>query len=792
MAKLVTKFKYLKPNAEKSVGGYAKYIATREGVEKIDDTEKLSSATKKQKQFIEKILRDFPDAKEMLEYEDYQKNQTLGNASEFITRALEDNAYEVMNTKTYADYIATRPRAERFGTHGLFTDDGVQVQLNKVSEELNQHQGNVWTVIISLRREDAQRLGYDNGIRWRDMLRTQTEALATNLKIPMENLKWFAAFHNESHHPHVHLMAYSTIENEGYLTKQGIQNLRSSFAKDIFAQDLLCIYEKQTEHRDELRKHSREIIAEMIAKINLESYNNPELEEMLLKLADRLSKTKGKKVYGYLKADIKGLIDSIVEELAKDEGIKKLYDLWYQQREEILHIYTQAVPKRVPLSQNKEFKSIRNAVIQEAMNLVADKAIIEEAEEEVFIISEDSELIESDVSAVTVKGFDGYRKKEKTWWTKEYKQARKFLYGTKEKSPDFTKAFEFLRSEAEKGNGFAMHDLGKMMLSGLGCEKNEAKVREWFAKTYHAFIKEEAKVKNPGYLRYRIGKLYSFGYGVKQDYLKAAEWYEKAVLEKNPFAAYALGSLYLRGQGVEQNEEKAFELFVMAATDDKKPNAYAQYELGRMCKEGIGTTVDKNKAEEWYQKAYKGFLSIEENMADDRLYYRLGQMNVNGIGTEINLQKAEVYFTKAADLNNTNAMYGLGKLYLNKAFKKHEVKRAVGYFIQAAQKGHDMSQYQLGKLYLYGKEVERDYEKAIGYLSASAEQGNPYAAHLLQRIQSESNALAALGTLRLLQHISRIIRNQLEEEGRNKGGNVDRKLKRKIDEKKQAHGLRQE
>lgn len=375
MAKLVTKFKYLKPNAEKSIGGYAKYIATRECVEKIDDTAKLSPATKKQKQFIEKILRDFPDAKEMLEYEDYQKNQTLGNASEFISRALEDNAYEVMNTKTYADYIATRPRAERFGTHGLFTDDGVQVKLNKVSEELNQHQGNVWTVIISLRREDAERLGYNNGIRWRDMLRTQTEALATNLKIPMENLKWFAAFHNESHHPHVHLMAYSTIINEGYLTKQGVQNLRSSFAKDIFAQDLLCIYEKQTEHRDELREQSREMIAEIIAKINLEGYDNQELEEMLLKLADRLSKTKGKKVYGYLKSDVKGLIDSIVEELAKDERIKKLYDLWYQQQEEIIHIYTQAVPKRVPLSQNKEFKSIKNAVIQEAMNLAADKAI---------------------------------------------------------------------------------------------------------------------------------------------------------------------------------------------------------------------------------------------------------------------------------------------------------------------------------------------------------------------------------------------------------------------------------
>ena len=178
MAKLITKFKYLKPNARKSVGGYAKYIATREGVERIDQSYRLSPSSQKQQQLIEEIIKDFPDSKEMLEYEDYLKEPTVGNASEFITRALEDNAYEVMQTKTYADYIATRPRAERFGSHGLFTDDGVRVKLGEVSDELNHHDGNVWTVIISRRREDAERLGYNNGERWRDMLRTKTNALA--------------------------------------------------------------------------------------------------------------------------------------------------------------------------------------------------------------------------------------------------------------------------------------------------------------------------------------------------------------------------------------------------------------------------------------------------------------------------------------------------------------------------------------------------------------------------------------------------------------------------------------
>lgn len=201
------------------------------------------------------------------------------------------------------------------------------------------------------------------------MLRTQTQALSDNLKIPMKNLRWFAAFHNEGHHPHVHLIAYSIVENEGYLTKQGVNNLRSSFAKDIFAQDLLCVYEKQTEHRNELKQQGRETLAEIVAQINLGGYDNPKTEALLMELACRLSKTNGKKVYGYLKSDVKDLVDAIVIELSKDERISALYDLWYEQREEVLKTYTQEMPERVPLVQNKEFKSIKNAVIRAAMRL---------------------------------------------------------------------------------------------------------------------------------------------------------------------------------------------------------------------------------------------------------------------------------------------------------------------------------------------------------------------------------------------------------------------------------------
>ncbi|MGM9661365.1 MAG: MobP3 family relaxase [Faecousia sp.] len=370
MPRLVTKFKYLKPGQNgKSVGGYARYIATREGVEKIDDTHRHAPATKKQQALIEKILRDFPETKRSLEYEDFLREQTVGNATEFISIAIEENLDAVANTKTYADYIATRPRAERFGSHGLFTDEGVEVQLSKVSQELNAYKGNVYTAILSLKREDAARLGFDNGSRWRDFLRGQTQTLSENLKIPMEHLRWYAAFHNEGHHPHVHLIAYSTVPGEGHLSKQGMENMRSAFARDIFSQELLFTYQQQTEYRDQLRQQSRGIISDIVAQINAGTYRNPQIEVLLIRLADRLSRTTGKKVYGYLKPDVKAIVDQIVAELAGDENIQKLYDLWYEQREDVLRTYTDTFPERIPLEQNKEFKSIRNAVIQEAMKI---------------------------------------------------------------------------------------------------------------------------------------------------------------------------------------------------------------------------------------------------------------------------------------------------------------------------------------------------------------------------------------------------------------------------------------
>ena len=401
MAKLITKFKYLKPNRKISAGGYAKYIATREGVELIDDSKKYATVTERQKKLIEKVLKDFPECEDMFEYKDYLTEQTLGSASEFLSRVMEDYGYEIEGRKAYASYIALRPRAERFGSHGLFTNDGVEVKLSKVEEELDNYNGNLWTVIISLRREDAERLGFNSGERWRTMLRSQTESLANNMKIPMENLRWYAAFHNESHHPHVHLIAYSINPNEGYLSKQGLENLRSAFARNIFKQDLISVYEKQTEHRDMLRADAREIVAGIVDSINSDVYGNQEVENLLKQLADRLSKTSGKKVYGYLKADVKNIIDDIVRELSADERIATLYNLWYEQKEETIRTYTDELPERIPLVDNKEFKSIKNAVIQEALKLNLNHET-ENDEEIVTVPQYDSDTNDNDLTLPTV------------------------------------------------------------------------------------------------------------------------------------------------------------------------------------------------------------------------------------------------------------------------------------------------------------------------------------------------------------------------------------------------------
>ena len=747
------------------MGGYAKYIATREGVEKIDDSQRHAPATIKQQELIMRILRDFPDARESHEYEDYRREKTVGNASEFIARALEENMDRVADSKTYADYIATRPRAERFGSHGLFTDDGVQVQLSKVSQELNEYTGHVYTTILSLRREDAARLGFDNGSRWRDFLRSQTMTLSENLKIPIDHLRWYAAYHDEGHHPHIHMIAYSTVPGEGYLSDKGVEKLRSTFAREIFSQDMLHIYEQQTEYRDQLREQGRESVAEIVAQINSGVYSNTKVEALLVSLSDRLSRTSGKKVYGYLKADVKAIVDEIVAELAADERIRKLYDLWYEQRENVLRSYTDHFPERIPLEQNKEFKTIRNAVIQEAMKIVSgirqaaeleprldvwDVGLPPGGEPDMETMADpgywmerfqprftESEPVISEPDPVDTDSEDAptlHSSDSKEWWSDYYMLARKYLYGNKDEKPDFQKAMPLLLLEANRGNGYACYDIGRMYLLGQGCEENEEEAQRWFRDALEAFQAAEMAADKKGYLRYRIGKCHAYGHGAEQNYEESAKWFQQAVDENNPVAAYSLAGQYLRGLGVEQSDAEAYSLYHMAATHEKQSNAYAQYQLGKMHRDGIGTAVDPEESQMWYAKAYAGFVAMEANMADDKLYYRLGSMNMTGTGTEVDLEKARYYFEKAAELGNADAQYGLGKLYLKPEFSGYDPAKAVEFLERSAEKGNAFAKYQLGKLLCQGELVEKDNARGLPLLEELAEAGVTFASYIAGKV----------------------------------------------------------
>lgn len=363
MARLILKSPYLKPGGQRSPSGYLKYIATRDGVEMAKDTSGHLPATAQQEKEISALLKAHPDSMDSLEYLDFQAAPTRRNAEEFL-RMIHDFHADTPKRDVYLRYIGQRP-----GSNGLFTDEGVPIVLSAIQKEMNEHKGNIWTHIISLHREDAQRLGYDCAESWMHLLRSQRNQIAQQMKIAPENFRWYAAFHNEGHHPHVHMMAYSIDPHEAYLSSKGIENIKSALAQEIFRQDLLHIYQKQTDIRDELRQESRDRLKEILDNINNGTLENFQLEQMLLQLSQKLSTVKGKKQYGYLNATTKKLVDDIVRELCKDSRIQELYELWYEQKEDVLRTYTDKMPQRIPLEQQKEFKSIRNAVVQAAQQL---------------------------------------------------------------------------------------------------------------------------------------------------------------------------------------------------------------------------------------------------------------------------------------------------------------------------------------------------------------------------------------------------------------------------------------
>ena len=504
MPRLILKSPYLKPGRKKSPGGYLKYIATREGVELAEDTSCHLPATTEQKKQVDKLLKKYPDSKDSHEYQDYIENPTRGNADMFIGSILELHA-DAPRRDIYLKYISERPGVEKSGVNGLFTDEGVPIVMAQVQEEMDNHPGNIWTHIISLRREDAERLGYNTPDAWMHLLRSQRNMIAQQMKIAPENFRWYAAFHNAGHHPHVHMMAYSIDPNESYLTEKGIENIKSSLAKEIFQQDLLQIYQKQTDFRDKLRHESKAQMDRIVAEINAGNFSDPVLEQMLLQLSQKLFQSKGRKQYGYLKPEVKKLVDEIVAHLSGEEHIRELYDHWYDLREDVLRTYTDTFPERIPLEQNKEFKSIRNAVVQHAL--------------QIHLPPEDIHRFDPPLSehAQPLVDFleDG---------SKVYTKAVKFLRDPA--VPPTPQLERFFHEAAIRGSVDAVYGMGKVYM------KRDIQEAIGFF--------ELAAAQGNTYAEYQLGKIYCFGLGVPRDLDKGMEWLRVSASHGNQHAASLL------------------------------------------------------------------------------------------------------------------------------------------------------------------------------------------------------------------------------------------------------------
>lgn len=310
MPKIIVTSRYLKKGSKKNLKNYVKYIATREGAVPM-----------------------------------------------------------VSERENYVGYLANRPGSVKFNTHGLFSQTNEPINLEKVAKEIADHGGNVWTHVVSLRRDDAQKMGYDNLKAWRDLVIRQIPSIAKNQKIDLKNLRWYAAFHDKETNPHIHIIVYSQNDREGFLTNHGIEKIRSGFANDIYSDGLHHLYEQQTDLRNLLKKESEQLMKQLAEKVSQNKNFDVELIDLVLKLHNQLVESKGKKVYGYLKPDVKKTVDEIFMRLASNESVKKMYDLWCEMEQQKHDVYSSAKVQFPNLVDNKEFRAVKNMIVQTVLQM---------------------------------------------------------------------------------------------------------------------------------------------------------------------------------------------------------------------------------------------------------------------------------------------------------------------------------------------------------------------------------------------------------------------------------------
>lgn len=367
MSKIIFTSRYIKNPAKVNAGKLIRYMGTREGVEKLPDGIDNKPPTQKQRDLICECITAVPEALMYPELKMYQEQETRYTATEFLDAFMERNADRIDGVKKLVQYYGERPGVEKLGRHGLFSQTDDKIDIDEIADEVSNHEGILWTHVISLRREDAERLGYNNADAWKELVRRNALQIAEAHKIEPSQLQWYGAFHNTTHHPHIHLIVYSKDTKQGYLTNKGIENMRGVFAKDIFRNEMYLAFTLETQIRDEVRAETKKRIDELLRDTETPTSASEEIQNLYVRLTSQLSDYKGKKVYGYLPKNIKQTVDSIVAELAKDERIAELYYEWNKANREKLFVYYDKKKPDIPLEENKEFRNIKNAVIRSAV-----------------------------------------------------------------------------------------------------------------------------------------------------------------------------------------------------------------------------------------------------------------------------------------------------------------------------------------------------------------------------------------------------------------------------------------
>ena len=364
MPKIIFTSRYIKNPASSNAGKSIKYMGTRDGVEKLPNGIDNSPATKRQNDLICTALKAVPESWDYPEMKSYLENKTKTNATEFLNEFLERNADRIDGVKKLVSYYAKRPSVEKIGKHGLFSQTDDKINLDEVAEEVSNHNGIVWTHVVSLKREDAERLGYNNATAWKSLVKRNVLEIAKAHKTEPSDLQWYGAFHNTTHHPHIHLLVYSK-SGQGYLTNSGIESMRSAFGNDIFRNEQYKLFSIQTEIRDELKNEAKNIIDDLVSKIYSGVYVSDKMVELFKKLSEQLSDYYGRLMYGYLPKAIKETVNNIVAELAKDKNLSELYSKWNEINREKLSLYYDNKNSDIPpLEDNIEFRSIKNYILK--------------------------------------------------------------------------------------------------------------------------------------------------------------------------------------------------------------------------------------------------------------------------------------------------------------------------------------------------------------------------------------------------------------------------------------------